>query len=90
MGARAPQSLGGGGERALGGTAIGVPANPFTFYIYFSNGNSDLFPLVTESRFLIKQPKQLKEFLKDVLEISQNFLIVLKNCLKLKNLRQKF
>ena len=38
-GARAPQSprLGGGTER--GGTAVKVPANAFTLYIYFKNGN---------------------------------------------------
>ena len=35
-GGTCPQALGGG---TGGSTAIGVPANAFTFYIYFPNGN---------------------------------------------------
>ena len=35
-GARAPQTPRWG---ALGGTAIGVPGNVFTLYIYFTNGS---------------------------------------------------
>ena len=82
-GARAPPRPYVGGTVGKGGTAIGVPANAYTLYIYFTNGNSS----VTVDLFW-KSLKFIKKIL-DFIKISHNFRVFSKNIFKFNQINVK-
>ena len=72
-----------GGHCGEGRTAIGVPANAYTLYIYFTNGNRSV-----TADFSWKSLNFIKKIL-DFIKLSHNFRVFSKNIFKFNQINVK-